>query len=193
MSTDLKNLNADVTKAVVGTARKNSGSRLTPVMLSTGHTVVIRPVSMSVIMDAESSIPEPEVPIFINEAKGIEEPNPDHPDYLKATERANIARQLAIADAMIMYGVDIVDEDGNKIHAPEDNEWLDTMKFAFKRGLSKIDLSEYDLGSNFERDFLFKKMFVVGVPDIPLLIEKSGALSEADVQAAVAGFQDKEA
>lgn len=185
--------NDSVTKAVVGVARRNMGGGQKPIVLSTGYTAIIRPVSMAVIMDAESSIPDPEVPTWYNEDKDKHEPNPDHPDYVKALEDASMQRQLAIADAMIMYGVDMVDDDGNPVHSPSDDDWVKKMRFMHKRGLSKLNPDDFDLDEDMERDFLFKKYFVVGTPDIPMLVEKSGALNEEEVQEAVKSFQDNQA
>ena len=156
-----------------------------PFALSTGVEARFTPVSISIITEAQSAIPDPPVPIWHNESKGTDEPNPNHPDYLKALERIDSERNLAAIDAMVMFGVELVNG------VPEDGKWLKTLKLRQKMGLSNVDLSIFDLEDEIELEFLYKKYFAVAAADIAGLMKMSG-VKEEDIEEAMKSFPDNE-
>jgi len=180
-----------VTEAVVGVARRHTGDAVQEIIqLSTGYHAQIRSISLHLIFEAQQSVEKPEVPMWMNEEKGREEPNPDDPKYLEALAEHSQQQQMAIADVMIMFGVDVVDADGNILHAPSDDEWIDKLKLRNRLGYSRVDLDAFDLTSQVERDFLFKKYYVVGAADISTLMELYDFMSEEDVAEAEESFRD---
>ena len=74
------------------------------ITLSTGDKAILKPVTASLIDAVTSRIEDPKPPMWHNESKGIDEPNPSHPDYLAAVDDANRRRGIAAMDAMVMFG-----------------------------------------------------------------------------------------
>src|SRR5512144_292538 len=77
--------------------------------LSTGYRAIVRPVSASLIDDVTSRVEYPSVPEFFNEEKGRPEPNPMDPEYVRQVAAANRQRGVAAVDAIIMFGVELID------------------------------------------------------------------------------------
>lgn len=163
---------------------KNKRSKI--VELSTGYLAEISPVSLSILNDVQLAIEMPKVPTFMNEEKGRVEENPNHPDYLKAVEECEQRRNLAAADAMIMFGVQLVDREGNHYAYDDDVRWLKKLQHFQRMGILKLD--DYDLEDDFDLEFLFKKYIAVGAGDIMTIGKMSGVDEEA-VQEAQASFQ----
>lgn len=157
-----------------------------PVLMSTGYYVRIKPVSASLIDGAQSLIPDPEPPTVWIEAKDRAEVNTSDPAYLRALERADVARAVAASDAMIMFGVELVNEKGEDVSVP-DGLWMD--KLLLMDRLGTIDLKQYDLEDPIDKEFLFKKYIVIAAPDFPLIALASG-VKEEDVENALRTFQD---
>ncbi len=157
-----------------------------PVLLSTGYHVRIRPVSASLIDGAQSLVEDPEPPTVWIEDKGRSEINPSDPAYLRALERAEVARAVAASDAMIMFGVELVNEEGEDVGVP-DGLWL--KKLLLMDRLGTVDLSQYDMEDPIDMEFLFKKYIVIAAPDFPIVALASG-VKEEDIENALRTFQD---
>jgi len=163
-------------KAVVGVAKRReqmSKQVQDDVILSTGYAAKLVPVSISIINEAQAAIPDPPVPVWHNEAKGTDEPNPDHPDYAKALNKAEELRSLAAIDAIIMFGVELVDG------VPEDDKWLRLLALRAKMGLTNVDLSIFDMDDPIERMYVFKKYIAVGAKDVVVLMQFAGVTEES--------------
>lgn len=175
--------------AIIEIAKNHNGSRgeNVPIVLSTGVLALVIPVSASLLDEAMSSVPVPKVPLFKRE-DGIEIENPDHPEYKQAVERAEVQRNMRSIDAMIMFGVILVDEDGNPTGAPADDGWIKKLRFMEKRGM--VNLGDVDLKDEMEREFIYKKYIAVGAPDIFTITRKVG-ISEEEVQNALDSFRDQ--
>jgi len=154
------------------------------VQLSTGVWALLQPVTAAIISEAQSEIKDPKPPMVWIEEKEREEENPNDPSYVKALEKADEQRVLAAMDAMIMMGIDLCDEDGNLVEV-EDGPWLKKLRLMAKRGM--INLGDYDLDDEVERDFLYKRYIAVGVQDIALISSASG-LTEEDIAKAERTF-----
>lgn len=155
--------------------------------LSTGYYARIVSVSASLIEESQASVSYPEVPTWYNEQADREEENPNHPDYLKALEEVERRKTMMAIDAMILFGVDIVDEDGNDYEISTNEKWFKRIKLMDKRGY--INLDEFDLNDPLDIEWLFKKYVAIGAPDLEKIARASN-LSEADVQEASATFQN---
>jgi len=145
-------------------------------ILSTGVRVRFRSVSASLIDEVRSRIKDPDVPILYDEEKDRELPNPSDPTYLHQLEEAEDARNKATSDAMIMFGVELLDG------LPDDDTWISKLKFL---GI------EVDVDDVLAKEFAYKKYMAVGTPDLALLYSAS-AVTEQEVQQAMSGFRSDE-
>jgi hypothetical protein len=156
------------------------------VQLTTGYKAIVSPVSLSILNDVQMSIKYPSVPMVEHPDKGRMEENPNDPAYLAAVEEVEVRRNLAAADAMVMFGVQLIDDEGVPFKYPEDLSWLKKLKYFQKRGM--VNLDDFDLEDEFDLEFLFKKYIAVGAGDIMTIGRMSGVSEEA-VQKAQATFQ----
>jgi hypothetical protein len=132
--------------------------------------------------EVTNRIQDPEVPIWHNEEKDRDEPNPSDPDYLKALEDANRERGVAAIDTMALFGIDIET-------LPESDAWLKKLQYMQKRGL--IDMSDYDLEDDQEREFVFKRFIAVNNIILKKIMSVSG-ITEDEVAAAERSFRGNE-
>ena len=138
------------------------------VTLATGVRAKLTPVTASLIAATTSRVTDPEVPMQPNLDKdGRLEPNPSHPAYLVALQKANMDRMSATVDALVMFGVKLLDDIWDK-----DQEWIEDLQ------LLGIDLSGYDLGEQRVREFLYKKYLAVDNDIIAAITEVSGVSEE---------------
>lgn len=158
------------------TVKKNNQKQANKeITLSTGIKARLLPVSSSIIIEAQSEIDDPPVPMQEIEGKPGKYENPNDPDYLKAVKEANKARVQAGIDVMIIMGVELVDG------LPENDEWIKKLKYLERRG--RISLDGYDLNDDLDREFLYKKHIAMSSDDWMLLNEMSG-IKQADLDAA---------
>ena len=154
-----------------------------PVTLSTGIKVRLIPVAASLIGDVASQIKDPEVPMQYMEEKQREEPNPNHPEYKKALREAEIERSNAALEALVMFGVELVDG------VPPVAEWLPKLRFLEKRG--RLSLKAYDLKDDLELEFVFKRYVAMSQSDIMAVMRISG-VNEEDISQAAESFRSEE-
>jgi hypothetical protein len=129
--------------------------------LSTGVRVRLHPVSSSLVEEMKGAIKMPDVPVVWIEAKEREEENPNDPRYIQAVEEANSKRADAIFDALVTFGVELVDG------LPEDETWIKKLKLLERRG--KLDLSGFDLNDDFDLEFLYKRYVAVAGADLEII------------------------
>lgn len=153
-------------------------------ILSTGVRARIVPVAASLIEEVTRRVEDPEVPIWHDPDRDKDIPNPDHPVYLRELEEARRQRGEAAMEAMILFGVELIDG------LPEDDGWLDKLKFLDKRGM--LDLSGYDLDDPLDKEFVYKRYIAVGSADFIRIGRESG-LSEEGIRAAGDTFRGDEA
>lgn len=152
------------------------------VSLPYGVTGKIIPVPPQLVEEVTSRIKDPEIPVWHNEDKGRDEPNPSDPVYLEGIAEASRLRGIASIDAMALFGLDID-------AMPVDEAWLKKLKYMEKRDL--IDLSSYDLDDEVELEFVFKRFIALNNIVLQKIIEASG-ISPEEVEAAEASFPGTE-
>lgn len=138
--------------------------------LSSGVKVRAVTVSASLIMDVQNQIKYPPVPIVKDDEKGQTYENPDHPSYKRACAEVDSQRAIAAMDAIIMFGVELVDG------LPKDDRWLRKLKTMQKAG--SIDLSGFDLKDEIDLEFLYKKYEAVRSEDYDIINEMVGVTAE---------------
>lgn len=159
---------------VVETAQEKAGLETDAVeVLSTGIRVRLKSVSASLIDEVRARIKDPDVPEIYDEEKDRKLRNPNDPTYLRALEEAEDLRGRAATDAMIMFGVELVDP------IPEGDGWINQLAFL---GI------EVDESNSFAREFAFKKYIAVGTPDLPKVFTASTPVTGEGVAKAMAGF-----
>jgi hypothetical protein len=163
-------------KAAVALAHERQNGHDGVVTLSTGVRARIRPVAATLLEEVSARIPEPEVPIWHNPDKDRDEPNPSHPQYIAAQARANRERGLAAIDAMVMFGVELVDG------LPENDGWLEKLKFLEKKKL--LSLADYNLEDPVDKEFLYKRFIAVASTDLRTISQRSGITPEEIARAA---------
>jgi len=150
-------------------------------VLSTGVNVRIVPISASLIMEVQQHIPFPPVPIVYDEEKNQTYENPNHPSYLRGVEEVETMRSTAAMDAIIMFGVELLDG------IPKDDTWLRKLKTMDKNGA--IGLKVYDLEDPIDLEFLYKKFIAVSSDDFQLISSMAGVTQEG-IEAAEDSFQN---
>jgi len=145
------------------------------VTLSTGYRANILPVSASLIDQVTAKVKDPKVPMWMNDQKGRKEPNPADPDYLRQLDEAARERGIAAMDALVMFGVELLDP------IPDDGAWIKKLVYL------GIELDEED---EFEIEFFFKKYVAVSAEDVTLVTRRSG-MSAEEVADAERSFRRK--
>jgi len=132
------------------------------ITLSTGVRVRLHTVSSTLTEDLRLAIPMPKVPVVWIEAKEREEENPNDPDYIEKCKEVDIGRGRAVIDALITFGVELVDD------LPEDQVWLRKLKRLH------VNLAGFDLDDPFDLEFLYKRYVAVAGADLPLIYRLNG-------------------
>lgn len=150
------------------------------VSLPGGVEARIVPVSAALVDEVTSSVKDPDVPILHDDDRDRDFPNPDDPIYTKALEDASRKRGIAAIDAMVMFGVELVDG------LPEDDAWLKKLVYMSKREL--VNLDGYDLEDDLDLEFLYKR-YVAITPNVLSIITEMSGISGADIEAAEESFR----
>ncbi len=151
--------------------------------LSTGVKAIIRPVPTYLVDKMVGEIEEPKPPKQFNEKKQREEENPFDPAYLEAIDEANRQKGLVTMEAMIMWGIELVDD------VPDPEEWLPKLEWMAKR--SALNLEEYDLDDPLDLEFVYKALIATSGVDLMMVTMKSGMQNE-EVELAMRGFRGDE-
>lgn len=104
----------------------NGGSAKYPetVTLENGIVLRFKAFPSEMVRRVADKLPEPEVPVVMNEDKGREEPNPNDPTYLRAVAQHQQDAWSAAVDVMIAAGTEI-ESVPEGLHRPEGNQWLE--------------------------------------------------------------------
>jgi hypothetical protein len=162
---------------------KETGDGITT--LSTGVRVRLSPVPPGILEDVAQRVRPPKVPMWRNPEKDVDEPNPNHPDYIEALSRFELEQAAAILDAMALFGMELADG------LPADDRWLKQLKIMSKRG--GFDINAYDLEDEVDREFLYKRYLALGNEDLLTIGRSAGNITGEDVERARRSFRDDEA
>ena len=151
-------------KEAIAVAKEKRGPR--EEVLHNGTRVRIVPVSAQLITEVTRRVPKPDVPVVYNEDKGRDEENPNDPRYLMELDEREAQIGLAAMDAIVMFGVELVDG------LPEGDLWVKQLKLMEKMG--HLDLSGIDFTDELELEFVYKRYVAVSAEDYELLRGTSG-------------------
>lgn len=149
-------------------------------VLSSGVRVRFHTVSLSLIEEITSRIKYPPIPEIMDEDKGRTIPNPMEPAYIAACDEADTERGRAVMDAMVLFGVELVDG------VPDNDTWI--KKLLILQKLRGLNLSAYDLSDPLEAEFVYVRFVALGTNDMDILRENTVLMSEEDVVAAEETF-----
>lgn len=155
--------------------------------LSTGYFARFTPVATSLLEEASLMVKDPDIPMWMHPDKGREEPNPNDPVYLQQLAENNHKRGIMVMDAMIMFGAELVEEDGVTLLDIASIPGL-SRKLKMLEKIGIVKLGDYDLEDSVDLEFLFKKYIAISVEDTKTLASMSGISQEA-IAAASATFQ----
>lgn len=154
----------------------------TPLTLSTGVVLKFRPVPAGALRRFAIQYPEPEIPVQFVESKGRDEPNPMHPDYLKAIGERNEALLMGYFNLALLISAQVVSVPEG-FPTFEDESWAEELdaagiivptENASRRRLSWLKLYAAPLAS----DLAAMSAFAMA----------RGGLAESEVSKAAASF-----
>jgi hypothetical protein len=173
-------------RAAIETARSvkdDTQKKQDEVVLSTGYTVRLHPVSLLTIQDSQQQIKDPPVP-QIERDDGKKMDNPDDPAYQQAKIEAQEKRNMAAVEVAVMLGLEVLAGPSDV----NDDGWLKNLNWLEKRGL--LDLSNFDLNDDLDREYIFKRYIVLGRDsDFALIGAIISGQSEEEVQTAINKFR----
>lgn len=143
-----------------------------PIVLTTGVRAILRPAPALLIEEAANRIEYPRVPT--QTIDGVERDNPNDPDYQAEIARIDRRRAQASLDTMLLFSLELVDG------VPDNDTWVKKLRYLERLG--HIDLGEYDLSDELDREFIYKK-FIATSNDDWKLIGKINGIQQGDVDA----------
>lgn len=154
---------SNVDQAVIDTAKAQPVEQDDIHTLHSGVKVRVQAISPSLVNDAMLRVKMPEVPEVWSEQRGKFLKNPLSPDYVEAMDEYQRAKGQVALDAMVMFGIDLVDG------LPEDRSWI--------RKLQILGF-EFDPDDAVECEFYYKKHIAMTVQDIQELQRSMGVTQE---------------
>ena len=107
---------------------KQEGESDNVVVLSNGVRLRAQPVPPLLFQQVASRFKFPEPPTVYIEEKARSEPNPNDPAYLAECQRIEEAQRVAMLDAAIMMGIQVIYVPETVI-APESDEWIEAVEY----------------------------------------------------------------
>jgi len=92
-------------------------------VLSNGIILGIKNIPPLLINSVGNSIPEPDMPVTYIEEKDREEPNPNHPAYIRAMEKRDQELNLATIN-IILYAGTTLKHIPPGVFGPDDDDWI---------------------------------------------------------------------
>lgn len=94
---------------------------------SKGIKFKIKKIPKLALVDAGKRLKDPKVPMFYNEDKERNEPNPNDPNYIDELRDVNYQRGIAITSVGIVLGTELIKPLPEDVEAPEDTDWSDAL------------------------------------------------------------------
>lgn len=136
-------------------------------------------VSATLLDEVTSRVKDPEIPMFYDEERKRNIPNESDPSYLRALQEAERQRGVAAMDAMILFGIEIIDG------VPQSDGWLPKLKRLEKMG--RLDLSGYDIEDPIDIEFLYKR-YILGDANVLAKIGKVSGVAGEEIARAEKSF-----
>lgn len=143
----------------------------------TGYRLVLKPFPSLLVQRAVSQVPTPKMPVYMNDEKGREEPNPHDPEYRQALIQAAEQRGIVGIDCTLLFGVELIDP------IPEDDRWVRKLQFL------GVQVSDDPI----ERELAFLKYVVFAHQDDISYVMDESRVSGKKVTAAEETFPGDEA
>lgn len=157
-----------------------------------GVQLRLRAVSPFLVLEAQKRIVKPTEPMWYNEAKSREEPNPLDPNYVKSIDDYNTRMAEVVNDVFLANGVTLLTSGQDLplgIPNIDDSEWVEGIEYT-------LNIKVPDSGTAGRRVLWLKYCVVTHVEDLGDLIAAisvaSGLVSEDQVQQAVESFRDNQ-
>lgn len=153
-----------------------------------GVQLRLRSVSPFLVLEAQKRIVKPTEPMWYNEAKSREEPNPLDPAYVRAVDDYNTKMAELVNDTYLANGVTLLPNQQLPENIPDidSEDWAEGIKYSLG-----ADVPSNGIG---RRVLWLKYCVVTHVEDLGDLIAAisvaSGLVSEEQVQQAVESFRD---
>jgi hypothetical protein len=149
---------------------------------SRGDRLRLLPVSPNLVDEVTERVPVPQVPMWHNEDKGRDEPNPGDPEYQRLLTAYNRERGVTAVEAMMVFGVELIDgvpgfREGD---TDTDRKWL--------RRLAKLGIQVDTEDPDAVELAYIKYVAIASAADLQAMIRGVG-LSEEAVQEATKTFQ----
>lgn len=155
-----------------------------------GVQLRLRSVSPFLVLEAQKRIVKPTEPMWYNEAKSREEPNPLDPNYVRAVDDYNTKMAELVNDTYLANGVTLLPNQPLPESIPDidSEDWAEGIKYSLG-----ADVPHSGIG---RRVLWLKYCVVTHVEDLGDLIAAisvaSGLVSEEQVQQAVESFRDNQ-
>lgn len=188
----------DVTAAAAKAVSLFEGrKRIERITLSTGVVLKLRPVPPTVMDRARQAVPVPQVPKVFIESKGVEEPNPNHPEYLAALRGYDEQLVMAAWRAAAILGT-AVESLPDGFPGPEDDRWIAELEAALPDG-EELDVQR-DVTTDRERNaryYDWLRLYAFGTEEdaftVSAIATSTVSLTEEEVASYVASFRDSQA
>jgi hypothetical protein len=141
--------------------------------------VRLKPVAPYLLYEVVQTIKKPVPPTYTNPENNREEFNYSSPQYQLDQEQYGVKADEAVADALILFGVEVVGEYPNDF---ADDEWVEALRYM------KVIDKDIDTDDVFTRKLLYKK-FVLGIGQLHIQqLSQMSAVTQEDIATARDSF-----
>lgn len=168
-------------------AAKNQGFEVAKeVTLSNGVVLKIKPMPPMLLTSVQNSIPEPAIPVVFLEDKGRDEPNPNHPEYIRAMNERAEALAMATSN-LILYACTSAVSVPEGVFGPDDDGWV---------RLTEMAGIKFDKNDKIERYLAWLRSYAVATIDdmnkVQTLPLQLAGTMETEVEAVQDSFRSAE-
>lgn len=155
------------------------------VTLASGTVVRLNAVPSMIVLAVSNSIPEPKVPMWHNEAKDRDEPNPVDPEYLEAVKKRQADIGQLTTAAYLANGVEIIELAPGKFRE-NDDAWIERLEIVGlkprREGLGRfVDWLQYHVLGDDDLNEIIMGIATAG-----------GTVTEEEVALAAESFRDNQ-
>ncbi len=178
----------EAAKAAAATvAAQQNGALPSELTLSNGIVLSLRPIPPGIIERAIARLEKPKVPKITLKDKGVEEENPNDPEYLDAVAIRERKVIETSTDVMFLVGT-VIKSIPDGLCGPDDDGWLDAEMMGYL-GV------EAEMKTKYDRYLSWLHLYGLACQEDVLVVlsavTKMAGLGEEDVQAAVSRFRSR--